>query len=334
MTAPSFSVLSGVALALMLTASAGHSDAEALSAQAVTPADEAQAEELFREGKALMAEGYVHFACPKFALAKRIGKGGGAALALAVCHEKDGQLVAALAEFRDALVVAEASNRPDRVSLAHTHIAQLERTVSTLTIVAPTGVHVRLNDAPWEPSRYNVPIPVDPGDYVVRAEAAGKCVWQVTVHVGLVQTAQRLDVPNVDPMPAPTKSKPGRAPIVTHHDGDSHSSSKRLVLARLAIGVGAAAIGGSAYAGLSALSERTAATCGDRICPGKSAQYEHARSMATAATAIGAIGLAAIGSGFAFLITSHKGSDARNQPTRFVPRIEFGASTVTVVSSF
>src|SRR5256885_11898030 len=99
---------------------------------AATPEDEARADALFREAKALMAEGKVGVACRKLEEAKHLAVGGGTVLALALCHEQEGRGATALVDFREALALAVDAKRGDRVRLAEEHLARLEANVSRL----------------------------------------------------------------------------------------------------------------------------------------------------------------------------------------------------------
>lgn len=306
----------------------------ALPANASSPEDDARAEELFKDAKALMAAGQIDQACPKFELAKHIGAGGGAALALALCHESEGRIATALAEFREALALAVSAKRSDRVELAQARIAHLEQTVSTLIVVAPIGTELQVNGAPWDPTHSGVAIPLDPGNYVVRADDGRNNAWEATVHIGSERTAQRLEVPDLQGRLTHAIATSKRAPTDTSSEQSAHAMDGRRVVALSAIGLGVASLSASAYFGLRAMSARNTATCGDHVCPGQSPLYGRAHSMATAATATAILGLAGIGTGVLLLIARHRDSGTKEEATRLVPQVDVHAGGIAIVGTF
>ena len=100
----------------------------------------ARAEELFEEGRRLMAAGDLASACPKFAESLTIEPAAGTALNAAVCYEKADKLASAWAAFRSAEAFAQAANEPARARAAGKNAARLEAKISHLTVS-------------WEPPR-------------------------------------------------------------------------------------------------------------------------------------------------------------------------------------
>src|SRR5258708_3181546 len=91
------------------------------------PASEgALAEMLYRQGRALIGEGKVSEACPKFAESYRLDAATGTLLNLALCHEIEGKLATAWLEFSRAVALARRDRRHDRVRFAQERLAVIE----------------------------------------------------------------------------------------------------------------------------------------------------------------------------------------------------------------
>src|SRR5262249_39294529 len=88
--------------------------------------DQATAEALFREARALMLSGKFGDACPKLAESQRLDPGGGTQLLLAQCYEHEGLLASAWLVYSDAIASSRSANRADREKLAREHLAALE----------------------------------------------------------------------------------------------------------------------------------------------------------------------------------------------------------------
>src|SRR5580700_7062146 len=118
---------------LLAVASAGLALAPPALAQ---PSDPAAADVLFQKGREAAEKGEWSTACPKFAESQRLDPAAGTLLNLADCEEHLGQLASALDHFKAALETLAAAD--DRIPFAKKHIAELERAVPRLTLVAPS----------------------------------------------------------------------------------------------------------------------------------------------------------------------------------------------------
>jgi hypothetical protein len=301
------------------------------TARAAAPEDEARAEGLFQEAKQLMAEGRVQEACPKLEEAKRLDLGGGTVLALALCHEQNGQRASALIDFREALALAIEAKRADRVRLAEEHAARLKENVSTLTLFATNGLDLRVNGEVWDRARIGVAVPVDAGDYVVRAEAPGKRPWEATVHVAQERDSLRLEVPALidiaTPPPVADVVPPTRAPV---------SDGRTRAIAGFAVGgLGAFALGSGVFFGVRAMMKRSEADCQGRVCEGATGAYDDARTSATVATIAGIVGAVGLGAGAALLLTGRDHADAsRRSSLEIAPQISAHGGTLGIAGRF
>src|SRR3954471_21118490 len=114
--------------------------AAALTCAWVVPAaaqtgNAAMAESLFREGKRLSGEKNFAQACPKFQESYRLDPGLGTLLNLATCHESEGKLASAWAEFSEASSQAKRQSDNDRGQLAQDHMKALEPKLAHVSIV-------------------------------------------------------------------------------------------------------------------------------------------------------------------------------------------------------
>lgn len=122
----------GVALA------AGMSPLAAAAAQPAPAAnDTAVAAQLFKEGKAQFIQGDFQAACPKLEESYRLVADLGALLALATCHEEQGNLPRAYGEFSRAEPLVQREGRTDRIALVTEHLARLRPLVQEAAPPAP-----------------------------------------------------------------------------------------------------------------------------------------------------------------------------------------------------
>src|SRR3954469_15952451 len=106
--------------------------------------DKTTAEELFSEGRKLMAAGKYAEACPKLEASLKLDSGVGTMLNLAECYEKNGQTASAWTEFREAISAARDSGSKDREELARGRARALEPKLSRLTIMVAKGQTVEV----------------------------------------------------------------------------------------------------------------------------------------------------------------------------------------------
>jgi hypothetical protein len=158
-------------LAALLVSLAASSDVRAVSPQA---------EALFREGRSLMAAGDLAAACVRFARSYALDASSGALLNLALCHEREGKLATALAEYRAAARLAREQHSEDRALVADERVGALEPQLAHVTIVATQpvpGLLVAVDGSPPGEVRSEAPLPIEPGLRQVHVTAAGYQPW-------------------------------------------------------------------------------------------------------------------------------------------------------------
>lgn len=172
-----------------------------LAAAPTAAAQEGIAEQLFVEGRKLMAEEKFELACAKFEAAHALDRTAtGTLLNLALCHERINRTASAWAEHRQ--VAAEsAGRREDRVALALEHERRLAPLLSHLRVVVPDasrapGLKVVLDDGkPIAEASWGTDLPVDPGPHVIRASAPARLPVEIPVTIGDVADRKSVTIP-------------------------------------------------------------------------------------------------------------------------------------------
>ena len=217
-------------------------------------AQSAEAEALFRDGRALIKHGQLAAGCDKLAASDRLEPSIGTLLNLGDCREKQGKLASSWGAFRRAEAMAtRAGNDEKRRAEANRRAVALEPRLSTLRIDVAgrvDGLVVRRDDEMVDPAVWSTPVPVDAGTYTLRAEAPGYTPWQLRVAVGdgaehkiaQVPALERAPAPQVAPVaPEPVSLAPLAEPHVTYQAerrGHTWSATRGV-----ALGMGIASLG-------------------------------------------------------------------------------------------
>ena len=138
-----------------------------------TPAaanDTQRAEKLFQEARALMAQNKIADACVKFEESNKADPALGTQLNLASCWEKLGKTASAWALYNQIA----SSAKDSRAQFAAQHAAQLQPTLSKLTVTAPPSARVTVDGAALPAASYGVAVPVDPGYHIIDAASGDK----------------------------------------------------------------------------------------------------------------------------------------------------------------
>ena len=301
----------------------------------------AAAEALFQEGRALFEQGNFAEGCPKLAESQRIDPATGTLLALALCHEGEGKLATAWAEFTTALGQARSAGREDREALAREHAAALRPRLSTLTIdVSPElaktpGVSLRVDGVVMGAGSYGIAVPVDGGEHRVEASAPKRKPWSAIVTVKSEADAVRVAVPVL--VDAPQAIAPRTTPAIGANEPTSNDGSGMRTAGLVTAGAGVVVLGIGTYLALDAKSDYDAADerCAGATCPsGPFEATEDARRQGTIATVLFAVGGAAVATGAVLWFLPP--STARDAPSARVrvERVGLGPRGVSIAGSF
>ncbi len=136
----------------------------------VAHADDATAEALFQSGKTLMEQKKYADACPKLEASYKLDPAIGTKLNIADCHEKEGKLAQAWADWGEARDQAKRENDKPRMDLAVRRQKELDAKVPKLTVnvTGPAdGLAVFRDELQLDSAMLGVPLPVDPGTHVI-----------------------------------------------------------------------------------------------------------------------------------------------------------------------
>lgn len=269
---------------------------------AAQSADKSAAVALYDEAERLASAGSFKEACPKYAESNRLDPQLGALMHLADCYEKAAQLASAWASFRDAAEIAGTRGDP-RVDIATSRAAALEPRLSRLAVVVPPeaaapGLEVKRDGVIVSSGMWGSSIPVDIGEHVVEATAAGKVAWKGTVTVTAEGSNDSISVPVLADVAKPAEAAPKGAVSDTVPAAETGGfRSMQRVLGWSAVGAGAVGLGVGV---LFELKKSSKVSDRDAICPtGKGCTVAEAASIsdltdqARGAATIGMVGLVA-----------------------------------------
>lgn len=236
--------------------------------------DKGLAQSLFDQGKQLMDAGSFASACPKLQESQRLDPGGGTLLNLALCHEREGKIATAWAEFKEALAIARRDDHEARIEAAEQHIAALAPRLPWLTINVASDVpeqEIRLDGAILSKVAWGGPLAVDPGPHEVIASAPARKAWSLKLTMAPAEK-RALSVPPLDteasqgkpavadkPAPPTLPQRPTPAPPSPHREAKSSGAAGWIVG-----GAGVVALGVGGYFGLQTLSKKQES---DELCP-------------------------------------------------------------------
>lgn len=283
-------------------------------------AQTAVAEALFNDGRALMEAGDLAQACPKLAESHRLDPAFGTLLNLGLCYRKAGKTASAWVAYKDATALARRDNRPERVAYAENMVAEIEPTLSYLTVRVHAdsrieGLIVHVNGLELAAGAWGTAIPTDPGKLSVRATATGRKTWESEVSLGPNGDRYTVVVPLLDLLPVENSDNVGMEKKMVE-SGDSNplgsdvgmeSSDSRRTVGYALGGTGLVALGLGSYFGIKALSRWSDRNehCTDAGCDDEAVTYgaDANRYGNVANIGIG-LGLVGVGVGTYLLLTS------------------------------
>ncbi len=237
------------------------------------------AEQLFRDGRALIKNGEVADGCDKLAASDRLEPSIGTLLNLGDCREKLGQIATAWAAFRQAEAMAHrAGNDHKREAEARRRAERLETKLTRLEIDVPhptDGLVVRRDDETVDAAMYGTLLPVDPGTHTIVATAPDHTPWKRTLLID--GRRAQITVPALDrativrPALADEPAAPPIDPVVPRIAMTAKPRSRWTVTRELSLGLGVASLGALAtgvYFGLrsSDLRDQADQRCPDASC--------------------------------------------------------------------
>ena len=337
-----------LAVAALLGASVALVSPRPAAAQALSPADKALAESLFKEGKRLMDAKKHAEACPKLAESHRIAPKLGTLLNLATCHEEEGKTASAWAEFTEAASLAAKSKEPKREKYAREHAEDVEKKLSKLVVEVAGGgsdVEVTLSGKALGKAAWGTPFPVDPGDYEVEATAPGKKRWSQKVTAEPGPATQRIKIPALEkeasaaasPAPAPSATEAPAAALPPPPPDSGDGGGGQRVAGFVIMGVGLAGIGVGSYFGLQTFSLKrdSDAHCNGTLCDQEGVDMRaDAKTAATLSTIGFAAGAACVAGGLILALTA--GSSSKPASGLWVAPVVMGSrgSHVTLGGAF
>jgi hypothetical protein len=225
------------------------------------------ADDLFREGTLLFGRGETKAACERFAASYKIDIAPGTLFNLAACHEKDGHLAQARAEFQEFADRAIKAGKADKAQPAVERAAAIEARMPKLVLSFPPGSNVQtilVDGVARDASEWQKPLPVEAGSHAVELRAPGKVSATKTVTLAGEGASVTVDVPLLAPeggtvtAAPPPIAPPPVAPLETKISQTSSSGSKRT--AGLVVGGGGiVALGVGTAFGIITLSQKSTA---------------------------------------------------------------------------
>ena len=254
------------------------------------PTKVAEAELLFKRATAHMDAREYDAACPLLERSNALDPSSGTLLNLAECYEQRGMTASAHGTFEAAREISTRTGRTDRAEVAELRKRRLEPMLRRLIIVPPSappkGLVISLDGRPLDRTRWNVPLPVDPGVHLIRAGADGASDY--VTRVPAPEAGAATSVPLLLPPRDPSEQKRG-------------PGLDRQKIGAIACGVlGAAGIATGTVFGLQSQSKHEQS---DKHCTGRTCQdnrgvtlMEDARSAGNVSTVgfiVGGLGLGA-----------------------------------------
>ncbi len=171
-------------------------------------AQNANAEQLFRDGDRLMTEGKTDQACDAFEGSNRIEPRAGTLIRLGDCRLAREQLASAWSAYTDALARAKD---PKKKKLAEKGVAAVEGRLSRLTITVAhpvPGLAILRNGEPVDPAAWNHALPIDGGHYEITIKANGFVTATKTIDVPVEKADVAVELPQLVAEPVAVVAPP------------------------------------------------------------------------------------------------------------------------------
>jgi hypothetical protein len=284
----------------------------AVAHAAPSGADAARADALFREGLHLFESGQTAKACARFDESYQIDPALGTLQNLALCHEKEGKLVASYDEFTQLSSKARDAGKTQRADVAREHLAALETKVARVVLQFPDGLPVSAVEVDGVARDWRAPIALDVGHHVITAHADGRPDARAEVDAPATGGSQPVAMafPAAQPQPTPA-AVPATQPV-TASAPNASPGPPRVVMYGLA-GLGAAGVVVGSVFGILTFTQKSAGDshCSGAYCDASGLSSEDAaHTSATVSTVAFAVGLAALAVDAVLLFTRGRSPSA------------------------
>lgn len=279
---------------------------------ALAPSAKAQesspiAESLFRDARARLAEGKTHEACELFQRSDKVQHALGTLLNLAACHEKDGKLSAAWAEFQEASAEAMRAGDKERAAFAQDRVTAIDKALHKIVVdfpSAPGDAKVTIDGTVLDRAAWGTTLPLDPGTHTIQVTSEGSAPWEKKIDASQGGT-EKVTIE----LQKPEAAVPQLQQVDTVPQSKSHSLDPKLAGGIAALAVGAVGFGIAVGFGADMASQTSNR---DKLCPPGQPCYQQAAFDADHAARIdqqwmlvlGGIGVAAIGTGAVLIVLS------------------------------
>lgn len=329
----------------------------------------AVAQSLFEQGRDLFRAGHADQACPKLQESHRLEPATGTLLALAMCHEAQGKLASAWAEYSEVAIRAARQGQASRESHARAKVAELKPRLSSLEVGIPAvvatypGLEVLRNGVALGEAAWNTPVPVDGGTYELEVRAPQRETWRQRASVGTERDTVVVAVPELAAKTPPTIAATAAVAVSTAPEsgnvGSQRAASTELpresptestaelsvaesgnpALARTGLILGGAGVaawlvgGGFFYAAYEQKTKYQAPCEGETCAETADEHYEKARYYGNWATGLGIGGGALVVSG-ALLYWLHADTDPSADAARLHVDVGPGRAVIGVTGAF
>jgi hypothetical protein len=271
-----------------------------------------RAENLFRDGAAALKRGDLLTGCNQLTRSNQLDPAIGTLGLLALCHERQGRLATAVAEYRTVASLARSANQTERASVAAAQAEQLASRVSHLGLSFTDDVHalhVELGGRQRSASELAAPLPLDPGSIDVRVTREGYESIALSVEIPSDGSTTRLIVPALKRHPV--AAAPRHEAVAKHAPKPVPPSQEPALppVTWVALGTGALGLSIGAYLGFGALASKSDAKahCVANDCDSDGVLLrERALHQATGSTIAFAVGGAALGTALVLYLTRER----------------------------
>jgi hypothetical protein len=263
------------------------------------PESAARADAAFQDGQRLMAAGHFDEACARFAESDKLSASGRAVYNLAECEASAGHLIAARADYLEAL--HRASGMPELEAYLKQRVAGVDAKTPSLIVRLTSRDQdlsawaVEVDGVRLAPAEIGAARALDPGTHQVRA-TRGAAAREAIVALRAGQKNVDVTISVDEPISA----------------GANGGNPRRATLAWVLVGAGGAAFVAGGVLGVIALHDKGVVddACPNRHCPSQAVEQSvagdnsSAQTAATLSTIAFGAGVVLAGIGVALLVTS------------------------------